>query len=173
MPLNQFAACRLMMFEERRGRRVICFSAALFLLTAIGKMLTVGRGDVSLHDADPLFQIPRYALLILSSIVEFVVVVVLLSRASTRTKFYVLGWLSGNIMLYRISYALLAPGSPCNCLGSPIADLFPISRRSMDTLLVLATAVICVHCFGFIYKTGSRPAQTLSQEAMSAREGLI
>ena len=115
-------------------------AACLIMCTAIGKMLTIGRGDKLLAELDPVFQIKQYMLFGATSAMELCTALVIVLSVSERIKHVLITLLTGNFLLYRCARSLLAPGAPCPCLGATTVDLLPFSATQVDVMLFTLSA---------------------------------
>jgi len=135
--------------NKNTAQRFIWFAAAVLLLTAIAKFISVGGTVRILDQPDPLFKIKYRQLLLGVGTLETCVAVVLLAYKPVFTRLALIAWLSTNFLLYRIGIWWINPPQPCGCLGT-ITSALGITPKTGDHLMLGVLIVLLVGSFSLL-----------------------
>jgi len=96
-------------------------TVGLFLVTAVGKSLSLSRPDIRLYFHDPVFPfLSNWQILVVSSGVEVAAVLILLAARSETAWLGLISWLCVLFLMYHAGLLLFgtATDAPCPCLGA-------------------------------------------------------
>lgn len=98
------------------------------------------------HSVDPLFVwIPSNYVLLVAGMVEFAVVVILLSKTDLHIKYLTLTWLLSIFTIYRISLKFYSLSGDCACAGSGrFLPKYTTLLSDFSTWLLAAMWIVCV-----------------------------
>jgi hypothetical protein len=127
-------------------RLFYAFVVGVFLATSALKVVSLALGFSPMGVRDPLIVVVSTRQVVaLATLLEAVVIVLLVGRASDRVKMLAVAWVSWLFATYRVGLWLIGYRGGCFCGGSPQSwVLFP-KALNVDLLLKLAlTAMLCV-----------------------------
>ena len=124
------------------GQQIFLYlAAALLLLTAMAKLVSLS-GDAHVMDyPDPLLGLSNRQTLLLVAGIELVMAGCMVSRLALPLKYLCAAWLGGEFLIYRLALAVLKPGTPCKCLGTLTGQLH-ISERTAGWALTFIAAYL-------------------------------
>lgn len=104
-----------------RIEKCFCVSvAAILSLTATLKLIAMLEFNNLLGRPDPIFFFLSIGnLMVITSLLEWVVVLALVSRVSWNNKLLLVIWITTLFVTYRVGLLVLGYHGECNCLGQP------------------------------------------------------
>lgn len=131
-----------------RSQSLVTNAFALLLFAAsLAKLLAVGRGGRDVDLANPIFASRQAYVLVALAAAEFAIAVFLVASANRRAKHAALAWVCGCFLLYRLAFALIAPGVPCDCFGKGTLDRLPWPREISENALVIGLLLALVNSY--------------------------
>ena len=123
--------------QLRRGGWVRWFvrsAGVVLLVTGLAKLWSAMGEARVLGVRDPLFGLTFRQLMLGVGLVELLVAGVCLVGRRERLSCVLVGWLSGNVALYRLGLWWMGWKRPCGCLGH-VTDAIGVSPLMMDRMM--------------------------------------
>jgi len=127
-------------------------SAALLILTATAKFVSItGRAQI-LNQADPIFIVPYRTVFFLTGGIEVAVALVCFFSKRLWLRSCLLAWMATQFLAYRLGIGLINVHY-CGCLGT-LTDALPMNANLVHTLLVVMLAYLLAGSYaavGWLY----------------------
>ncbi len=138
--------------KEKQERHITCFimtAGAVFVATALAKLVSA-LGDARILDlADPLLGLKTRHLLACVGVVEAVLAGYLFFGRSSWLKLSLTAWMATNFLVYRLAIWWMDAPKPCGCLGT-VTDALPVSPRMVDYGMKGILAYLLIGSLGLI-----------------------
>jgi len=113
----------------------------LLLTTALAKLTSVSGSDGYLYIKDPLIGIPFRYLPLMAAVMEIIVAWLCVFGKSQLLKAACIGWLGGNLVIYRAGLWLIGYVRPCRCLGN-LTTAIHLNPHTADVMIKVILAYL-------------------------------